>query len=237
MEWLATPMTYRDDRDADGARITALEDELTRAQRRIAELEGRRDQALVLASGTTALERTATRPSAARTWLGAPVRLSMTRRFEGAYPVARFELLIERIRELTGDPGRTELLSSSLTWSAIAHERGVGPFTVVNLTVKHGQAGGDPAAPHTILTVGDRLGTLAGGLFGGVGGGVGGGGIILPVTASIAVPVLTPVFVLAWLGGVYAAARALYRRAARRRAERLQQLFDELAAEIERQLG
>jgi len=34
------------------------------------------------------------------------------------FPAARFEYLIERIRELTGDPGRTEVLNASLTWFA-----------------------------------------------------------------------------------------------------------------------
>jgi hypothetical protein len=227
-------MTYRDDRDADQARIAALESELAQANRRVGELEGRRDQALVLASGATSLARADPGRSAATTWFGAPIRLAMSRRFDGAYPIDRFEQLIERVRELTGDPGRTELLRSSLTWRATANERGVGPFTVVTVAVK------DPAdgeqRGHTTLTVTDRLGSLAGGLFGGLFGGLGGGGLVAPIAASVAIPVLAPVFVLGWLGGVYAGTRALYRRAARRRAESLQQLFDALVVEIDARL-
>jgi hypothetical protein len=47
------------------------------------------------------------------------------------------------------------------------------------------------------------------------------------------VPVLTPVFVLGWLGSVCYGTRALYLRLARRRAEELQQVFDALAGDIE----
>ena len=40
-------------------------------------------------------------------------------------------------------------------------------------------------------------------------------------------------FVLGWLGGIYAGTRAMFRRAARRRAEAMQQLFDALVRELE----
>src|SRR5262245_25139490 len=102
-------MTYRDDRDADRARIAALEAELAKAERRVAELEGRRVLALVQAGGN-ALARADAAPSAARTWLGAPLRLALTKRWDGAFPVERFEDVIERIREVMRDPGRSELL-------------------------------------------------------------------------------------------------------------------------------
>lgn len=220
-------MTYRDDRDADRARIAALEAELAEARRRVAALEGRRELALVQASGN-ALARADAAPSAAKTWLGAPLRLSLAKRWAGAFPTDRFEDVIERIREVTRDPGRSELLRASMTWWASAGERSAGPFTVVTLTVRDGQ---------TTLTITDRLGTLAGALFGGVGGGVGGGGLIAPIAATIAVPVLAPVFILGWLGGIYAGSRAIFRRMARRRAEALQQLFDALVLEIEARIA
>jgi hypothetical protein len=220
-------MTYRDDRDADRARIATLEADLAKAERRIAELEGRREVALVAASGG-ALARTDAAPSAARTWLGAPLRLELTRRWPGAFPAERFEDVIDRIRELTRDPGRSELLRASVTWSASAGERSMGPFTVVTLAVRDGQ---------TTLTITDRLGPLAGALFGGIGGGVGGGGVIAPIAATIAVPLLAPVFFAGWLGGIYAGTRALFRRTARRRAEAMQQLFDALSADVERRLA
>ena len=219
-------MAYRDDREADQARIEALERELEVAQDKLAVLEGRQSQALVLAS-PGALVREGGQKGVAW-WFGAPGQLQFARRFDGAFPADRFEELVERIREVTRDPGRTELLRSSLTWFASRAEKSPGPYRVVTVTVRDGV---------TTLTVTDRLAGLAGAIYGGVGGGVGGGGLSLPILAATAVPVLAPVFILGWLGGVFLGTRAIYKRAAHRRAVALQQLFDALAADIEGALG
>jgi len=216
-------MTYRDDRDADQARIAALEGDLSRANDRIAELEGKQSQALVLAGGHELAVGGRPRDPAAR-WLGAPLKLQMSRTFDKAIATEHFEDLVEEIRTLTGDPGRTELMKSSMTWWCSTSERnGTGPFLVVTITARK---------ETTVLTVSDKLGHLAGALYGGIGGGVGGGTMALPIFASIAVPVLTPVFILGWLGGTYFGARGLFRRAARRRARTVQQVFDMLVSEI-----
>lgn len=219
-------MTYRDDRDADQARIAALEQELAATRDKLAALEGRQSQALVLASQGALVPGGG--KSAAAKWFGAPGQLQLARRFDKAFPVDRFEDLIERIREVTRDPGRTELLKSSLTWFASRGEKSNGPYRVVTVTVRDGI---------TTLTVTDRLAGLAGAIYGGVGGGVGGGGLSLPILATAAIPVLGPVFILGWLGGVFLGAREIYKRAARRRAVALQQLFDVLVADIERALA
>jgi hypothetical protein len=218
-------MSYRDDRDADQARIAALERELGETRDKLAALQGRRTQALVLAS-RGALVPGAAPSSAARVF--GPGTLRLARRFDGAFPAARFEHLVERIRELTGDPGRTEVLNASLTWFASRGDRSTGPYRVVTVAVRDGA---------TTLTVTDRLSGLAGAIYGGVGGGVGGGGLSLPIMVSTFVPVLAPVIVLGWLGGVFLGTRAIYLRLARRRAEELQQVFDALAGDIERALG
>jgi len=219
-------MTYRDDRDADQARIAALEAELAAAQKKIGELEGHREQALVLATPGGAL--VANRPrTAAETWLGAPLRLELVRTFEGALASERFEDLLPLIRELAHDTGRTEILRTSFTWSPSAGANTAGPFIVVTITVKDGR---------TTLSVHDKLGQLAGALFGGFGGGLGGGAMVAPIMASVAVPLLAPVFFAGWFGGVYATTRWLFRRSARRRAQQLQRVFDALAAELEKLL-
>jgi hypothetical protein len=218
-------MTYRDDRDADQARIAALEHDLAVTQGKLAVLEGRQSQALVLVGRGGALLSGA-RGTAAR-WFG-PGTLQMSRRFDGVFPAERFAELIMRIREITGDPGRTQLLGSSLTWLGSRGEKAPGMYRVVTVVVRDGM---------TTLSVTDRLGGLAGAIYGGVGGGLGGGGLILPVLAALAVPPLIPVFVLGWLGGVFAGTRAIYLRIARRRAIALQQLFDTLVKDIERALG
>jgi hypothetical protein len=218
-------VSYRDDRDADQARIEALERELAETHAKLEVLEGRQSQALVLASqGALVPGHNA---SAAARWFGAPGQLQLSRRFDGAFPAERFEELVERIREVTRDPGRTELLRSSLTWFASRGEKSTGPFRVVTISVREGV---------TTLTVTDRLAGLAGAIYGGVGGGVGGGGLSLPILASTVIPILTPVFLLGWLGGVFLGTREIYKRAAHRRAVALQQLFDLLVSDIERAL-
>jgi hypothetical protein len=158
-------MTYRDDRDADQARIAALEAELAETRKKLDELEGKRSQALVLASGG-ALDPSAKARSGAARWFGAPLHLELVRRFDGEYPTDCFEDLVEVIREVTRDRGRTELLRSSVAWSASTAGRGTGPHTSVTVSVRGGV---------TTLTVTDQLTNAAGGVFGGVGGGVGGG--------------------------------------------------------------
>ncbi len=217
-------MSYRDDRDADRARIEALEAELAGARDRIAELEGRRSQALVRAS-EGALARTGRPRSAAQRWFGAPLQLALSRELRGSFPIERFEDVIERIRSVTRDPGRSELLRTSMTWTATANPKGTGPFTTVTVSVRDGV---------TRLAATDKLGQLAGALYGGIGGGIGGGVVVAPIFASIAIPVLAPVFFGAWFGGIYAGTRALFKFGARRRAEQLQQLFDAVCDELER---
>lgn len=217
-------MTYRDDREADQARIAALELELAGTRDRLAQLEDHQSQALVLASRGSLVH--GGKPSVAQRWFG-PGTLHLTRRFDGAYPVDRFEALIDRIREISRDPGRTELLRTSLTWYTSRADRSPGPCQVVTVTVRDGA---------TTLTVTDRLAGLAGAIYGGVGGGVGGGGLSLPILAAAAVPVLAPVFILGWLGGVFLGTREIYLRSAQRRAIALQRLHDALVDDIERAL-
>jgi hypothetical protein len=222
----ARAVSYREDRDADQARIVALEAELTAAKRRIDELEGTRSQALVLASGGALTPAGKPTTRAAR-WLGGPTRLALTRTFAAAYPADKFEELVDVIREVAGDRGRTELMRTSMTWWASSAERGAGPFTAITIAIKDGA---------TTLTATDRLGQLAGAYYGGIGGGIGGGALAVPIGATIAMPVLAPVFFVAWLGGAYALCRTLFKRSAKKRAERLQIVFDRVAAEIEREL-
>jgi len=217
-------MSYRDDRDSDRARIEALEAELERSKQRVAELEGRREQALVLAS-QGGLARTDTAKSRSNFWFGAPFELGLHKEFTGSFPVDRFEEVIETIRAITRDAGRSELLKTSLTWSASQGHKSAGPFSVVTVSARDGV---------TRVAVTDRLSALAGALYGGIGGGVGGGGVMVPILATIAAPVLAPAFFLGWFGSVYLGTRAIYKYAARRRATRLQQLFDAVCEVVAR---
>jgi hypothetical protein len=216
-------MSYRDDRDADRARIEALEIDLARARDRIAELEGKQSESLALVAAGSRDLAVGGPVTPAMRWFGARLRLELMRRFDGALAGEHFEDLVERIRAITGDPGRTDLLRASLAWRSSTPEHSAGPKIMVTVVVRDGA---------TTLTVNDRLGQLAGALYGGVGGGVGGGGITAPILASVAVPVLAPVFIAGWLGGVYFLVRRLYKRSARRRAETVQRLYDALVDDI-----
>lgn len=211
-------MSYRDDRDADQARITALQADLEAAQRKIDDLEGRRSTALTVAKQSAL----ATRPDQKTPWFGA-TRLERAASFEGELPRDDMEDLVEVIRALTGNHGRTELFKSSLTWFTTTAQGSIGPHLMISVVIKDGR---------TTVTATDQLKALAGGIYGGVGGGVGGGAILLPVLASIAVPVLAPVIFLGWIGGAVFGARALYLRASRKRAAGLQIVFDGVAAWI-----
>src|SRR5512139_559992 len=107
-------MTYRDDRDADRARIEALEAELARSKARVEELEGKRSQALVLATSGGLVPRD---QSASTKWAGAPFRLELSRQWDKEFPLAKLEDLLDPIREITRDNGRVEMLRTSMTWT------------------------------------------------------------------------------------------------------------------------
>src|ERR1043165_2188505 len=124
---------YRDDREADQARIESLERELSEAQTKIAELEGKRSQALVLA-GSKDIAPSGKATSAAAKWFGAPLKLELLRTWDKEFPVDKFEDLIDVIREITGDNGRAELLKSSMTWSSSAtQQKGTRPFIEIRV--------------------------------------------------------------------------------------------------------
>ncbi|HEY1810902.1 MAG TPA: hypothetical protein VGG74_01010 [Kofleriaceae bacterium] len=214
-------MTYRDDRDADQARIAALEGELRDAKQRIAELDGTRSQALVVVESGK-LVATASTSTAAKIF-GGPRLLRQFRRYDRALSREHFEHLIERAREVTGAMGRSELLRTSVMWMR-GNDNSAGPSQTVTVVVRDGT---------TTLQVTDRLGPLAGALYGGVGGGLGGGGLAIPIVLTTAMPVLAPVFFTAWFGGVFGLTRTLFKRGVRGRAIQLQALFDALAADID----
>ncbi len=215
-------MTYRDDRDADQARIAALEIELRVAHERIDQLE--RKSLVLFQRGSSELAL----PTTSAKLFGGPRSLRLFRRF--GHPLGRdhFESLIERCRELSGAMGRSELLTSSLMWTRNSGQSGAGPNQMVTVVVRDGA---------TTLQVTDQLAALAGAIYGGIGGGVGGGGLAVPIALSAAAPPFAPLILGAWFAGMFGLTRALYKRGVRRRAAQLQALFDALATDIERALA
>jgi hypothetical protein len=226
----------RETRELD-RQITRLEKELDAARRRVGELaDDIEDPGPKLEHGALALLRAGHDGSTAL-WLGAPTLLRLRRRFNGRLPQACFHHMLEHIREHAHDAGTVEELPESLVWSSSPGKHVVQPHWMIRLVVAEAVM---PRTPNpeqhdcfTTLTVTDRLDALAGRLFGAFGGILGAGGIAAPVAASIAFPMLTPVFVVGWLGGVYTASRFLYRKIARGRAKYMQNLFGLLIEELE----
>jgi hypothetical protein len=216
-------VTYRDDLDAAQARVTALEQELASTRTRLAEAEDRRSHALVLAEQDVALAL-AGGGRAARVF-GGPLRVRLERTFSGELDPASFEDLIELIRTTTKDAGRSELMKASLLWTSSSPPNGVGPFLTVMVSSKRGQV---------TMSVEDRFGNTAGIVYGAVGGGIAGGLAVLPIMATVAIPVLGIALIPVWLGGAVLGCRALYRRATRKRTKQAHQLFEQLGDEIAR---
>lgn len=216
-------MSYRDDRDADRARIEALEGELASAKQRIEELEGKRAQALVVAGGGALA--TGDKKAIKRSF-GQPDELRLARTFDTEFPRDKLEDLVETLRGITGQRGTTELMPSSLSWSSASAYPAMAPSLRLTVTLKNGitrleitdnllDATRMSSLPMIFGFMGSVLGTMFTGL------------VLLP---------LAPVVAVVGIGSSYSASRALHKRAARRRAEQLQRLFDQVVAAIEREL-
>ena len=210
--------------DDELSRIATLEQELDIARREIGKLGGELTTR-ELRIDKRALDKASTHGGTAKRWLGAPVLLEITRRFEGRYPTDRFDPLIERLREIMHDAGDVDLRATSLVWSSSKNRHPIQSHLVVRVAVVEGD--------YTTLTVTDELGALVGRLFGAFGTILGAGGLIAPIAASIALPVFTPMFLLGWLGGIYGTTRMMFRKLARGRATRLHEVFGALVLEVE----
>jgi hypothetical protein len=219
-------VVYRDDLEAAQARIAELERRLAEAQGELRADRERRSQALVLADrGALAARGDQRDTSPATRWLGAPVRLALSRRVDGELPESAHTEIVELVRERVSEIGSVSRLEGSLAWTSSANPRTTGPFINVTVTSRDGAIA---------IRVEERLGNLAGAIYGGIGGGVGGGGLGLPVMAAVFLGPVGALAIPAWLGGWWLALRGIYKRVAHGRAERLQALADELAELIAR---
>jgi hypothetical protein len=217
-------VTYRDDRDADRARIEALEVELAHAKRELAEARGE-TVALVPAAGNAL----AVAEGKEQRWYGPPTNLELTRSFEGELPRERFEDLIAHIRRIMETRGHAELMTTSMTWWATGGERANKTIAEVIVSSRNGA---------TELTVRINLRPLAGAIYGGLLGGLGAGGAsIVLVPIAFYLPLVAPVAAVAWFGSVFAGARALYTRKGRRSARRANEVFAALGTEITKSIA
>jgi hypothetical protein len=213
------------------ARLAELEDEIEAAEQVIAAIETKRDEPVSKArtARRRALEHTNYDPGEFGRFIGGPSLLELVHCFDGRFPRERFEQIVERLRELTHEPGIVEIRDHAVVWATNPERHPGQPHLVVRVTVA-------ADGTHTNLVATDRLGALIGRVFGAFGTIIGAGGLTGPVAASIAFPWFTPVFVLGWLGSVLGATRVAYRRLAAGRAEQLERIFGALVLEIEQYL-
>ena len=113
-------------------------------------------------------------------------------------------------------------LGRSFTWSPTRSEYLKRDLEVI-VTVRGGW---------TRITIMENMKALAGSIFGGIGGGMGGGGMapILGITMGAlgSNPLILLGVIPAWLGGVYATARTVYRRQSGKRVAELEDLANRL---------
>jgi hypothetical protein len=221
-------VSYRNELDAAHARSQALERELAEARDKIEVLERSPGQALAKLESSELLVRTDASGPVARRWLGAPHRLELSRTLAGEVPEAGYVELIELIRQRLNQVGATTVLPGSLAWTAALGHNSTGPHVSVYVTARRGT---------TSIRIEEKLGNLAGGIYGGLGGVGMGAGIIVPIAAATITPLLLPVAIPLWLGGIYWGCRRIYRGVARKRAVRLEKLLEELSTIAETQIA
>ena len=219
-------MSYRDDLQAAQARAEALEKELAETRSELAELKG--EKALVRVGPKRVGARSASSPATYKA-LGGPTLLRYERELSGELPETAYTELVETMRSALSNVGTVSTLPGSLAWATNVPYNGIGPFVNVHITVRDGR---------TVIRADERIGNLAGVIFGAGGGGVGAGaGTGLVVGLAFVSPLILPVALPLWLGGVWMACRGLFRNRANARAERLETLIDDLAAIAERRIA
>jgi hypothetical protein len=140
--------------------------------------------------------------------LGGPRTILLEVTLDGEIPVPAYEYVIEAIRRHTGELGVASLIGRSLTWNAMpSHSRaGPGWSRTIAVTIV-------PRAGRTRIRIEEKLDPLVNAVFGTLLGAVGGAGSLLPIIplAMLGLPVLIPIGMGLWVGGVWAFGRKIYR--------------------------
>jgi serine/threonine protein kinase len=155
-------------------------------------------------------------------WLNGPTRIALERVVRGELPESEYTTLVDEIRSHLKAGGQVSQLGRSFTWSPARSEYLKRDLEVI-VTVRGGW---------TRITILENMKALAGSVFGGIGGGMGGGGMGPIVGVGIGALGLNPLFLIglipAWLTGVYATARTVYRRQTEKRVAELNELANRL---------
>ena len=155
-------------------------------------------------------------------WLNGPTRIALERVVKGELPESEYTTLVDEIRSHLKAGGQVSQLGRSFTWSPARSEYLKRDLEVI-VTVRGGW---------TRITILESMKALAGSIFGGIGGGMGGGGMGPILGVGIGALGLNPLFLIglipAWLGGVYATARTVYRHQSGKRVAELEELANRL---------
>lgn len=139
---------------------------------------------------------------------------------DGEIPIDDYDLLVDLIRQGTGQRGDLATVGRSFSWTTKAGGRDIQ----VSVLPRNGK---------TTIRVSESLASIAGGIFGGIIGGVGGGSSVAWI--GLAVSMRSPLFgILSWAGTTflaYAGAREWFGRLSARRATGLRELTERLAAQ------
>ena len=155
-------------------------------------------------------------------WLNGPTRIALERVVKGELPESEYTTLVDEIRSHLKAGGQVSQLGRSFTWSPARSEYLKRDLEVI-VTVRGGW---------TRITIMENLKVLAGSVFGGIGGGVGGGGMGPILGVGIGALGMNPLYLIglipAWLAGVYATSRTVYRSQTEKRKRELEELANRL---------
>jgi transposase-like protein len=162
-------------------------------------------------------------PGVVARWLGGPLQLTVERVVDGEVAASAHDAIADEIQATFGTEGRLSTLGGSLTWRAEKPVLGKRRAVQVRVTSRGGA---------TRVQVQERLGELALTIYSGilVGGGIGGVATILSIgLAWLGHGLESGLLSAAWLGGMYALTRWIYRLLARTKRADLDALSERIA--------
>ena len=157
-------------------------------------------------------------------WLGGPTSIALEASLSGEVPESAYEVLVAEMRRRLGAVGTVHQLGRTFAWTLTPGHN--ASARTIHLTVVPGDG-------RTVVHLEENLRHLAGGLFGGLVGGLGGGGSGIAVSVGILVshsPLVIPLALGAWLGGVYMLTRRIYANRTGLRERELRDLLARIVA-------
>ena len=153
-------------------------------------------------------------------FVGSPTRLEMEVIVDGEMPESDFDLLVEVIRQATGESGQITTIGRAFSWQSDPRKGNIHVSVL-------------PRGGKTRIRVSEPLRIAATGVFGGVMGGIGGGS--LPVWLGIGMKMGDfGAGMLAWAGTIalsYLASRGLFALHSRGRSKSAKALIERLASQ------